>query len=112
MAAFKATLEELEDADLLLHIVDVSNPLFEQHIESVEKIIEELRLSNKPRLLILNKTDKLEKGEAEKLARRYNAVAISALDSSTFQSLLNAIEERVFLPWHTPEKENFAEVIK
>jgi GTP-binding protein HflX len=112
MAAFKATLEELEDADLLLHIVDILNPRFEQHIESVENILEELHLSDKPRLLVLNKTDKLEKEDAEKLARRYHAVAISALDPSTFQPLLNAIEERVFLAWHTPVKENFAEAIK
>ena len=106
MAAFRATLEELADADLLLHTVDGSSPRFEQHIESVESILEELHLSNKPRLLVLNKADKLEKGEAERLAHRYNAVAISALDSSTFQPLLNAMEERVFLPGHTPEKES------
>lgn len=112
MTAFKATLEELEDADLLLHIVDVLTPRFEQHIESVENILEELHLLDKPRLLVLNKTDKLEKGDAEKLARRYHAVAISALDSSTFQPLLNAIEERVFLPWRTPVKENLTEAIR
>jgi GTP-binding protein HflX len=112
MAAFKATLEELEDADLLLHVVDVSNPRFEQHIESVENILEELYLSNKQRLLVLNKADKLVKGETEKLALRYKAVVISALDSSTFRPLLNAIEERVFLPWRTPEKETFEEAIK
>lgn len=112
MAAFKATLEELEDADLLLHIVDASNPRFEQHIESVEKILEELHLSKKPRLLVLNKIDKLEKGEAEHLALRYSAIAISALDSSTFQPLLTAIEERVFLPWRTSEIEKLEEAIK
>jgi len=112
MAAFKATLEELEDADLLLHIVDASNPRFEQHIVSVEKILEELHLSKKPRLLILNKIDKLERGEAGHLALRYNAIAISALDSSTFQPLLNSIEERVFLPWRTSEIEKLEEAIK
>ena len=112
MAAFKATLEELTDADLLLHIVDGSSPRFEQHIESVENILEELHLSNKPRLLVLNKADKLEKGEAERLAHRFNAVSISALDSSTFQHLLNAMEERVFLPWQTPEKESLAGAVK
>jgi GTP-binding protein HflX len=111
MAAFKATLEELEDADLLLHVVDVSNPRFEQHIESVENILEELYLSNKPRLLVLNKADKLGKGETEKLALRYNAVVISALDSSTFRPLLNAIEERVFLPWRTTENERLEEAL-
>lgn len=111
MAAFRATLEELADADLLLHIVDGSSPRFEQHIESVENILDGLDLSNKPRLLVLNKADKMEKGEADRLAHRYNAVAISALDSSTFQPLLNAIEEHVFLPWRA-EKQSLAEALK
>ncbi len=112
LTAFKATLEELKDADLLLHIVDVSNPRFEQHIESVENILEELKLSKKPRLLVLNKIDTLQKGEAENFAHRYNAVAISALSPSTFQPLLNAIEERVFLPWRTSEEETMTEAIR
>ncbi|MGQ9570023.1 MAG: GTPase HflX [Thermodesulfovibrionales bacterium] len=96
MTAFRATLEELEDADLLLHIVDISNPRFEQHIESVKKILDELHLSNKPRILVFNKIDKLEKKEVKNLTLRYNALAISALDSSTFQPLLNAIEEHLW----------------
>jgi GTP-binding protein HflX len=96
MTAFKATLEELEDADLLLHLVDVSNPRFEQHIESVRKILMELNLSQKHELLVFNKIDRLEKGEIKNLALRHNAIAISALDSSTFQPLLNAIEEHIW----------------
>jgi GTP-binding protein HflX len=101
MAAFRATLEELEDTDLLLHLVDISSPRFEQHIESVENILKELYLSQKPKLLVFNKIDRLDKEEAQNLALRYNAVTISALDSSTFQPLLAAIEERVFLPYRT-----------
>jgi GTP-binding protein HflX len=97
MAAFRATLEELEDADLLLHLVDASTPRFEQQIESVEKILEDLHLSEKKKLLVFNKIDKLTNEEAQNLAFRYSAVAISALDSSTFQTMLNAIKERVFL---------------
>ena len=97
IAAFRATLEELEDADLLLHLVDASTPHFEQQIESVEKILEELHLSEKKKLLVFNKIDKLDNEEAQNLAFRYSAVAISALNSSTFQPMLNAIEERVFL---------------
>ncbi len=93
MAAFKATLEELEDADLLLHIVDASNPRFEQHIESVKNILDELHLSDKKRILVFNKIDKIGKEEVRNLLNRYNAIAISALDTSTFQPLLNAIEE-------------------
>ena len=97
MSAFRATLEELEDADLLLHLVDASTPRFEQQIESVEKILEDLHLSEKKKLLVFNKIDKLTNEEAQNLAFRYSAVAISALDSSTFQTMLNAIKERVFL---------------
>jgi GTP-binding protein HflX len=109
MAAFKATLEELGDADLLLHVVDASNPRFEQHIESVRKILEELHLSKKPGALVFNKIDKLGKEEVKNLTLRHDAVAISALNSSTFQPLLNAIEERVFMPWRTFEYEKLEE---
>ena len=53
MAAFRSTLEELHEADLLLHVIDVSNPNFEEHIESVEKIFLELEIADKPVLKIL-----------------------------------------------------------
>ncbi|MGD2079713.1 MAG: GTPase HflX [Nitrospirota bacterium] len=96
MAAFKATLEELEDADLLLHVVDASNPRFEAHIESVENILEELDLLGKDRLLVFNKADKVDPGELGNVCDRYGAVSISALDPSTFGPLLRAIEQRVW----------------
>ncbi len=96
MAAFKSTLEELEDADLLIHLVDASNPRFEQQIASVENILEELHLSDKPSLLVFNKMDRLEEGEARNLSIRYDAVAISAFNQSTFKPLLDAIEERIW----------------
>lgn len=96
MAAFRATLEELEDADLLLHLVDISNPRFEQHIESVENILHELHLLKNPRLLIFNKIDKVNDEEAQNLASRYNAVAISAIDTSKFKPLLKAIEDLIW----------------
>ena len=96
MSAFRATLEELEDADLLLHVVDASSPRFEQHIASVEKILSDLNLSEKRKMLVFNKIDRIEREEAENIAQRYNAVCISALDKRTFQPLLQAIEENVF----------------
>ena len=68
MAAFRATLEELEDADLLLHVVDASNPRFEQHIASVENILTDLNLQDKPRIMVFNKTDKIGGEEAKNLA--------------------------------------------
>lgn len=96
MAAFRATLEELEDADLLLHLVDISNPRFEQHIESVENILHELHLLENPRLLIFNKIDKVNDEEVQNLASRYNAVAVSAIDTSKFKPLLKAIEDLIW----------------
>lgn len=96
MSAFRATLEELEDADLLLHIVDAANPRFDQHITSVESILSELNLLDKERLLVFNKTDKLDPEETRNIAVRFNAVTISALDRATFRPLLLAIEEHIF----------------
>jgi GTP-binding protein HflX len=95
-AAFKATLEELEDADLILHVVDISNPRFEQQIQSVEKILSDLGLSEKNVLLVFNKEDLVSKEEAEILCRRYNAVSISALNRESFHRLLNALENKIF----------------
>jgi GTP-binding protein HflX len=96
MAAFKATLEELEDADLLLHVVDGSNPRFEQHISSVERILSDLNLSATPRLLVFNKIDRLPAEEIENLVTRFDALAVSALDTSTFGPLLSGIEDGIF----------------
>jgi GTP-binding protein HflX len=96
MAAFRATLEELEDADLLIHLIDASNPRFEQQIESVENILRELQLHEKPRVLVLNKIDKIPQDERDNLAVRYHAAAICALDPSTFGPLLRIIEENIW----------------
>ena len=96
LAAFKATLEELEDADLLLHVVDASNPRFEQHISSVERILSDLGLSGKARLLVFNKIDRLSSEEIDNLTVRFDALAVSALDKGTFGPLLAAIEEGIF----------------
>jgi GTP-binding protein HflX len=96
MAAFKATLEELEDADLLLHVVDVSNTRFEQHMTSVERILTELNLSGKKKILVFNKIDALGETEAGNLALRFDALPVSALDTKTFGPLLAAIEENTF----------------
>lgn len=96
VAAFKSTLEELEDADLLVHLVDTSNPRFEQHIASVKKILEDLNLSNKPQLLVFNKTDRLPADEVEGIKMRFSAIAISAIDPSSFKPLLDAIETHIW----------------
>ncbi len=95
-AAFKATLEELEDADLLIHLVDMASPRYEQQIASVEKILKDLELDNKPRLLVFNKLDMMSKEEAAYMEARYNAVAISAKRPETLAPLLKTIEQSIW----------------
>ncbi len=92
MTAFRSTLEELGDADLLIHLVDASNPRFEQHIASVEKILTSLDLNTKQQLLVFNKTDRLPADETEFIRMRFNALAVSALDPSSLSPMLEAIE--------------------
>lgn len=96
MAAFRATLEELSDADLLLHVVDSSSPRFEQHIASVEKVLSDLDLLDTKRLLVFNKVDLLDSEDAGTLAERFQAIAVSAKDHKTLAPLLSALERGLF----------------
>ncbi|GAB4164140.1 MAG: GTPase HflX [Geothermobacteraceae bacterium] len=92
--AFRATLEELEDADLLLHLVDISTPGFEGRMASVDRILQELELQHLPRLLVFNKIDRVDPVEAENVCRRFGALPISALDRRSFVPLLEEMERR------------------
>ncbi|ABA89284.1 GTPase, HflX subfamily [Syntrophotalea carbinolica DSM 2380] len=94
VGAFRATLEELEDADLLLHVVDVSHPRFEEHISAVEAILNELDLGRIPRQLVFNKIDLVSSQQVEALCRRFQAVAVSARNRKTFEPLLTMLEGR------------------
>ena len=100
MAAFKSTLEELEDADLLIHLVDISNPRFDQHIESVESILKDLNLADKPKLLVFNKVDKVATGTAANIVLRYDATAVSAMRAESLRPLLGAIETHIWESRH------------
>jgi GTP-binding protein HflX len=92
-AAFRATLEELNEADVLLHLIDVSNPDFEEHIVAVETILAELGIATKPTIRVFNKEDRLaDKELLAALCRRFDAIAVSARDSSTFRVLLDRLE--------------------
>jgi GTP-binding protein HflX len=68
VAAFRATLEELEDADLLLHVVDISHPNAYQHVQTVEATLRELCVDRKPQLLALNKVDLLRHEDGRPVA--------------------------------------------
>ena len=94
LGAFKATLEELEDADLLLHVVDLGNPRFEEHIRSVERILQDLGLDRISRLLVFNKIDLIPQEEVAPLCRRFTAIPVSARERSTFDGLLAELQHR------------------
>ncbi len=92
-AAFRATLEELHEADMLLHVIDIGNPDFENHIAAVEKILTELQIHDKPTLRVFNKEDLFaDKELLARLCARFQAVAISALRPETLFPLLEKME--------------------
>jgi GTP-binding protein HflX len=94
IGAFKATLEELEDADLLLHVVDLAHPRFEEHIRAVERILQDLELGRIPRLRVFNKVDLVPEEEIAPLCRRFDAIPVSARNRRTFEPLLVELERR------------------
>mgnify|MGYP001593336524 FL=1 len=98
MEAFGATLEELRHADLLLHVIDVSNPVFEEQMLAVEEILAQLDLNLIPMLRVFNKVDLVQDREyVENLRKRNQAITISALNGDNLQSLVEAMEERLHL---------------
>lgn len=93
MEAFAATLEELHDADLLLHVVDASNPRMEDQIKTVNKILARLDLKGVPSLLVLNKTDLLDDEYVSVLSEKNNGISVSALNRQTLYVLFERIED-------------------
>ena len=117
--AFRATLEELTQADLLLHVVDAADPQLDTKMTAVEKILTSLEAPEEdprksgsgyrrhdgkgappkktaadiPRLVVLNKTDLLDRFEAEALARKFRGVAISAREKKGIDELIERCEE-------------------
>ena len=92
MGAFRTTLEELHDADLLLHLVDATAKDPDAQIKAVESILGELELDEIPRVLVLNKCDKLSPEEAAILRRRYEAVGISAVRPETLKPMIALLD--------------------
>ncbi len=94
--AFRATLEELNDADLLLHVVDATDPNRDRQIKAVEQILEDLELQDVNRIIVFNKSDLLAREEADALAERMGATAVSAVTRQGFGQLL---EQCAFALW-------------
>ena len=96
VTAFRATLEELDDADLLLHVADASDPSLDDHVAAVEKILGDLGLLETPRLLVLNKIDRLPPGDGEALASSRGGVAISAATREGLPELLHRCDRMLW----------------
>jgi GTP-binding protein HflX len=95
MVAFRATLEELESADLLLHIIDISNPRFKDQIKSVETILLDLNLDDIPLIRVLNKMDLVDEATTQELSWNFDATAISAKKESSLMPLIKKMKDSI-----------------
>jgi GTP-binding protein HflX len=99
-AAFRATFEEAADADVLVQVVDASDDAKDEHLRTTAELFEELELDDIPTLLVFNKSDLLEPGEARALARRYpDAVFLSALARESTRELIEQIAALLAHRW-------------
>lgn len=97
--AFRATLEEVETAEVLIHVMDASSAALDTHKEEVEKVLRELEVEKKPRIEVMNKCDLLGPEERAALGQQTGksgaAVAVSAFQKTGLEDLLRAIDRRL-----------------
>jgi GTP-binding protein HflX len=94
VAAFRATLEEVQEASLLLHVTDVSNPQHSEQDAEVEKVLDDLGVNGTPRLLVCNKIDRLPKAQLEEFAAANGEkILVSALKSTGLDELLRRMDD-------------------
>ncbi len=98
VAAFRATLEEIAEADLLLHIIDISHPSSQGHARSVIETLKDINASQIPVITVLNKIDKLSAPEIaqKKIAEFHNSVAISAITGDGLPLLMDKIRNMLY----------------
>ncbi|HSW40604.1 MAG TPA: GTPase HflX [Acidobacteriota bacterium] len=104
VTAFRATLEELSDAGLLLHVIDASDHNLENKMEAVNRVLADLELRSVPRLSVLNKADLVPLSILQELCRRHNAVAVSARNREGLEELIKAAEEIILFPSRSDSK--------
>ncbi|KAH6788376.1 GTP-binding protein [Perilla frutescens var. frutescens] len=97
IAAFRATLEEISESSLLVHVVDISHPMAEQQIDAVDKVLEELDTSSIPKLIVWNKVDNAKDPEKirSEAKKDPDIVCISALTGEGLDDFCNAVQERL-----------------
>ncbi len=92
LIAFRATLEELENADLLLHVIDISNPRHIEQIEIVERLVDDLGLKEIPILRVLNKQDRIDPASVARCALALKGVTLCAKDVTTLMPLIEHLK--------------------
>lgn len=98
--SFKSTLDEVREADILLHVVDASSKMAHEYIEVVEETLEELKATNKRTILVFNKVDKMEAGQVSDMKRLHpDAVFVSAEQRIGLKELENSIENMIELEY-------------
>ncbi len=95
VSAFRATLEEVQHASLLLHVADVTSPAAAEQQEQVEEVLRELESNDKPRLLVMNKVDLLPEKKRESLRDSDNVIHVSAATGAGLEHLLAAIDGKI-----------------
>ena len=90
--SFKSTLSEIEESDILLHIVDVSHPNYQQHIDSVDIILNEINCGDKETIVVFNKADKLKNMSMKNSKTK---MYISAIEKLNFDFLKNTLYEKI-----------------
>lgn len=94
VASFRSTLDEVREADLLLHVIDASHPQMKEQTESVEIVLEEIGAAEKPRLSVFNKIDAASKEQINRLRKRYqDGIFISAFKGLGIDELVNKIDD-------------------
>jgi GTP-binding protein HflX len=98
VAAFRATLEQVAEADLVVHVIDAASPDRERHMEAVRRVLEEVDAADVARMEVFNKCDLIEPVETERLQRtNAGALCISALEGNGRTEIIEAIAERLEL---------------
>ncbi|MFI5319636.1 MAG: GTPase HflX [Myxococcota bacterium] len=96
VAAFRATLEELREADVFLHVVDPSSEGLERRMAAVRAVLSEMGLRDRPEILVFNKIDRLPPGDGAQLAAHFGGVAVSATQRIGFERMLERAERELF----------------
>jgi GTP-binding protein HflX len=96
MGAFRPTFDELRESTLLIHLIDISHPRIPEQVESVERILFELKLDHMPRLRVFNKEDKLSREEAEAICHKYDGVSLSALHPESLEKFFSAVDKKLW----------------